>query len=195
MSPRLEAAPIAAKNLPPKSLPESKSLFIRRWGEMSSYWGINRTMAEIHALLYVSTEPICTDDVMALLQVSRGNASMNLRSLVDWGLIERIHVRGDRKEYFTAQTDVWQMFETIMRQRQRREVEPIVETINRCRQMATREMGQGKSAKSAEARAYVERLDEMSGFLRVLGTMLDLAVKLGPKGMEQVTGMMLKAAG
>ena len=72
---------------------------------------------------------------------------------------------------------------------------PIVETINRCRQMAMQEMGQGKSAKSAEARAYVQRLDEMNGFLRVLGTMLDLAVKLGPKGMERMTGMMVKAAG
>ena len=193
MPPRAEIAPVA-RPAAPKSLPESKALFIRRWGEMSSYWGINRTMAEIHALLYVSTEPICTDDVMALLQVSRGNASMNLRSLVDWGLIERIHVRGDRKEYFTAQTNVWEMFETIMRQRQRREVEPIVETINRCRQMALQEIGQGKSAKSVEAKAYVQRIDEMGGFLRLLGNMLDLAVKLGPKGMEQVTGMMLKAA-
>ena len=192
MPPRAEIAPVARPA--PKSLPESKALFIRRWGEMSSYWGINRTMAEIHALLYVSTEPICTDDVMALLQVSRGNASMNLRSLVDWGLIERIHVRGDRKEYFTAQTNVWEMFETIMRQRQRREVEPIVETINRCRQMALQEIGPGKSAKSVEAKAYVQRIDEMGGFLRLLGNMLDLAVKLGPKGMEQVTGMMLKAA-
>src|SRR5437868_6576881 len=91
----------------PAALEDSKALFIRRWGEMSSYWGISRTMAEIHALLYVSTEPVCTDDVMSLLQVSRGNASMNLRSLVDWGLIERSHVRGDRKEYFTALADVW----------------------------------------------------------------------------------------
>ena len=173
----------------------SQDLFIRRWGEMGATWGINRTMAEIHALMSVATEPICTDDVMALLQVSRGSASMNLRSLVDWGLIERIHVRGDRKEYFTAQTDVWQMFETIIRQRNRREVEPIVETINRCRQMASQEMGQGKSAKSNEARSYIQRLDEMNGFLRVLGTTLELAMKLGPAGMERVTGMMMKAAG
>jgi DNA-binding transcriptional regulator GbsR (MarR family) len=178
-----------------KALSESKSLFIRRWGEMSSYWGINRTMAEIHALLYVSTEPICTDDVMALLQVSRGNASMNLRSLVDWGLIERIHVRGDRKEYFSALSDVWQMFETIMRQRKRREVEPIVETIARCREMAAREMGQTKGAKSAEAKSYLHRLDEMNQFLRVLGTTLDLALKVGPKGMDRITGLMMKIAG
>ena len=94
-------------------LSESKALLVRRWGEMGGYWGINRTMAELHALLFVSARPLCTDDVMALLQVSRGNASMNLRALVDWGLIQRVHKPGDRKEYFQADTDVWHMFETI----------------------------------------------------------------------------------
>jgi DNA-binding transcriptional regulator GbsR (MarR family) len=179
----------------PPSLPESKALFVRRWGEMSSYWGINRTMAEIHALLYVSTEPVCTDDVMALLQVSRGNASMNLRLLVDWGLIERLHLRGDRKEYFRAHTGVWQMFETILRQRKRREVEPIVATIQRCREMAAREMGQSRGKGGAEARVYLQRLEEMSGFLKVVGTTLDLLLKVGPKGMDRITGLMMKIAG
>ncbi len=178
-----------------KTLPESKSLFIRRWGEMSSYWGINRTMAEIHALLYVSTEPICTDDVMALLQVSRGNASMNLRSLVDWGLIERSHVRGDRKEYFAARTSVWEMFETIIRQRKRREVEPIVETIQRCREMAAKEMGLAKGAKAVDAKACLHRLDDMAKFIQVLGTTMDLLLKVGPKGMDRITGLMMKIAG
>ncbi len=121
----------------PTALEASKALFIRRWGEMGGYWGINRTMAEIHALLFVSTEPVCTDDVMEKLLISRGNASMNLRSLVDWGLIQRVHIRGDRKEYFVCTTDVWQMFETIIRQRRRREVEPILETIERCQEMVS----------------------------------------------------------
>jgi len=188
-------SPAATPVLSQKTLPESKALFIRRWGEMSSYWGINRTMAEIHALSYVSTEPICTDDVMALLQVSRGNASMNLRSLVDWGLIERVHVRGDRKEYFTALTDVWQMFETIIRQRKRREVEPIVETIHRCREMAAKEMTLAKGARAADAKAYLHRMDDMSEFLRVLGTTMDLLLKVGPKGMDRISGLMMKIAG
>jgi HTH-type transcriptional regulator, glycine betaine synthesis regulator len=178
-----------------KTLEDSKALFIRRWGEMSSYWGINRTMAEIHALLYVSAEPVCTDDVMALLQVSRGNASMNLRSLVDWGLIERVHIRGDRKEYFTALTDVWQMFETIIRQRKRREVEPIVETIQRCRTMAAAEAAEHKGAKSSELKIYQRRLDEMSKFLEVIASTVDMLLKLGPKGMDRMSAMMLKIAG
>ncbi|MCA9255882.1 MAG: MarR family transcriptional regulator, partial [Phycisphaerales bacterium] len=78
----------------PAPLDASRQLFIRRWGEMGGYWGINRTMAEIHALLFVSNEPVCTDDVMDRLLVSRGTASTNLRALVDWGLIERTHLRG-----------------------------------------------------------------------------------------------------
>ena len=111
---------------------EARDLFIRRWGEMGATWGISRTMAELHALLYLASEPLCTDDVMEQLSISRGSASMNLRELVNWGLIRRTHRRGDRKEYFDAERDVWQMFETIMRERRRREVLPIMETIERC---------------------------------------------------------------
>ena len=173
----------------------SKSLFIRRWGELSGYWGINRTMAEIHALLFVSTEPICTDDVMEKLLISRGNASMNLRSLVDWGLIERVHLRGDRKEYFTCRTDVWQMFETILQQRRRREVEPIIETIERCVEMAAsqdpssngsppRRGSRGDTEDREEIRIYRNRLKEMHTFLKLFGSLVDLVVKLGPKELS-----------
>lgn len=178
-----------------KTLVESKALFIRRWGEMASYWGISRTMAEIHALLYLSTEPVCTDDVMGLLQVSRGNASMSLRSLVDWGLIDRVHLRGDRKEYFTAQTDVWKLFETIARQRRRREVEPIIDTIDRCRDMAKRELAEGNGANATSTKVYLRRLDEMLTFLQAFGTMVDLLMKVGPKGIRHVSGLMRKIAG
>src|SRR5512143_586450 len=126
-------------------LTQAKALLVRRWGEMGGYWGINRTMAEMHALLFVSGRPLCTDDIMAQLHVSRGNASMNLRALVDWGLIRRVHHLGDRKEYFQADTDVWHMFETIMRERRRREVEPIVTTIERCREMVAEANGSAGS--------------------------------------------------
>ena len=93
---------------------KSKALFVRRWGEMAASWGISRTMAEIHALMYISAKPLCTDDVMGQLQVSRGNASMNLRQLLDWGLLARVHQRGDRKEYFVAETEVGEVLETII---------------------------------------------------------------------------------
>lgn len=177
-----------------KTLDESKALFIRRWGEMASYWGISRTMAEIHALLYLSNEPVCTDDVMGLLLISRGNASMSLRSLVDWGLIDRVHLRGDRKEYFTALTDVWKLFETIARQRRRREVEPIIETIDRCRDMAKSELAEGNGRDQSSTKVYLRRLDEMHTFLQAFGTMVDLLMKVGPKGLKHASGLMRKFA-
>lgn len=172
-----------------QQLSESKALFIRRWGEMGNYWGINRTMAEIHAMLYVSSEPVCTDDVMEMLQISRGNASMNLRSLVDWGLIQRIHIRGDRKEYFVALTDVWEMFETIIRQRTRREVQPILDTIKHCREMVADD-----STPSAESTAptslYLRRIDAMNDFLQAVGAVVEMLLQFGPRGVQQVTGIM-----
>jgi DNA-binding MarR family transcriptional regulator len=85
-----------------RQLRAAQDLFIRRWGEMGQTWGINRTMAEIHALLYVVGEPLCTDDVMERLNISRGNASMSLRSLCDWGIVRRLHKRGQRREYFES---------------------------------------------------------------------------------------------
>ena len=84
--------------------------FIRRWGEMGQTWGINRTMAEIHALLYITAQPQCTDDVMERLNIIAGNASMSLRALCDWGIIRRLHKRGERREYFESLGDVWEMF-------------------------------------------------------------------------------------
>ena len=181
--------------MPNHGLHDSKALFIRRWGEMGGYWGINRTMAEIHALLFVSTDPACTDDVMEHLQISRGNASMNLRSLVDWGLIDRVHLRGDRKEYFESRADVWHMFETIIRQRRRREVEPIVETIAHCRTMVAPETADLDVEHTRETKLYRERLEEMHDFLNAMGTVVDLLLKVGPKGIGRISKMMMKFAG
>ncbi|GAB4384546.1 MAG: hypothetical protein Kow0022_07440 [Phycisphaerales bacterium] len=100
--------------------------FVEAWGRMGSVWGISRTMAEVHALLYITGEPLCTDDVMERLEISRGNASMSLRALVDWGIVRRVHKRGDRKEYFVAEQDVWTIFRAIVRERIKREVDPLL---------------------------------------------------------------------
>ena len=165
------------------ALEESKALLVRRWGELGGYWGINRTMAEIHALLFVSGQPLCTDDVMAQLHVSRGNASMNLRALVDWGLVQRVHRLGDRKEYFQADTDVWHMFETIMRERRRREVEPIIATITRCQAAVARPEVQAAGPEVADFR---QRLDELQDFLNTMSTLFELVVRFGSAGMNQL---------
>jgi len=177
-----------------EALAESRALFVRRWGEMGIYWGISRTMAEIHALLYISVEPLCTDDLMAELQISRGNASMNVRSLIDWGLVRRVHQRGDRKEYFTAETDVWCLFETIMRERRRRELEPIHETIRKCIEMVERESPKLGDADRDGAREYQRRLGDMQAFLTTVSSMINVALEMGPSGMEALSGMLGSAA-
>jgi DNA-binding transcriptional regulator GbsR (MarR family) len=175
------------------ALHESKALLVRRWGEMGGYWGINRTMAEMHALLFVAGQPLCTDDIMQQLHASRGNASMNLRALVDWGLVERVHKLGDRKEYFQADTDVWHMFETIMRERRRREVEPVITTIDRCREMIARADGGG--AGPGDTRHYRRRLDELQNFLTTMSTLFDLVVRFGSGGVGQLAQLIGGMAG
>ncbi|MBL0928283.1 MAG: hypothetical protein IBJ11_11640, partial [Phycisphaerales bacterium] len=123
--------------MPPaaKVITEAQDRFIATWGQMGSAWGISRTMAEVHALLYITGQDLCTDDVMDRLQISRGNASMSLRGLQDWGLIDRVHKRGDRKEYFRAESDVWTMFKTIARERKKRELDPVVASLYEIRDL------------------------------------------------------------
>jgi len=189
-----ETKPASAASSAANVLEETRALFIRRWGEMGIYWGISRTMAELHALLYISTEPLCTDDIMEQLQISRGNASMNVRSLIDWGLIRRVHVRGDRKEYFTAQTDVWYLFETITRERRRRELEPIGETIGKCVEMLDQSIPRLKGEQRQVAQECERRLRDMHAFLSTVSSLLNLALELGPQGMEALAKVLSDAS-
>ena len=115
------------------ALTEAQDRFIAVWGQMAGAWGISRTMAEVHALLYITGEAMCTDDIMERLEISRGNASMSLRALLDWGIVERAHKRGDRKEYFGAEQDVWAMFRAIVRERITREVDPLLASMHEIR--------------------------------------------------------------
>ena len=170
--------------MPQSPLDQARNLYIRRWGEMGATWGISRTMAEIHALLYLANDPLCTDDVMDQLAISRGSASMNLRELVNWGLIERIHRRGDRKEYFEAEKDVWQMFETITRERRRREVLPIMETIERCLVMIEESGGRRRGQTSRQAQVYRTRFTEIYEFCKLMETLFNLISKAGPTGIK-----------
>ena len=170
-------------------LEKSRALFIRRWGEMGASWGISRTMAEIHALLFISNVPLCTDDLMAELQISRGNASMNLRQLVAWGLIHRVHQRGDRKECFLAETDVWLMFETIAKERRRREIEPIFDTIDKCRTMLSEEMKGAKGGRRKDIDVFGKRLSEMQEFFTMANSLFNAVVKVG----KTKAGKVLKA--
>jgi DNA-binding transcriptional regulator GbsR (MarR family) len=111
-------------------LKEAKQHFIQQWGVLGSQWGINRTMAQIHALLLVSSEPLSADQIMSELLISRGNTNMNVRELMDWGIVEKVLKPGERREFFTAEKDIWLVAMKIIRERKRREVEPVLKTLD-----------------------------------------------------------------
>ena len=106
--------------------------FIAQWGALGSAWGINRTMAQIHALLMICPKPLSTDDIMEDLQISRGNAHTNLRELTGWGLIRSVIRKGERKEFFEAEKDVWKIFCIVTRERKRREIRPAIGVLKDC---------------------------------------------------------------
>ena len=112
-------------------LTEAKQQFISNWGAYGTHWGINRTMAQIHALLMVSPDPITQDEVMEELNISRGNVNMNIRELINWGLVERVIVPGERKEYFVAEKDIWKVVRLIVKERKKRELEPMLQLLDK----------------------------------------------------------------
>jgi DNA-binding transcriptional regulator GbsR (MarR family) len=170
----------------------AQDLFIRRWGEMGQTWGINRTMAEIHALLYITGQPLCTDDVMERLNISRGNASMSLRALVDWGIIRRMHRRGERREYFESVGDVWEMFSIIAAERKRREMDPVLETIKQCQRMLD-ETTLGRGAKDESIQVTRQRLAGMEEFMEVTNKIFQQFVSNAKSGLNKVVRVLLKA--
>lgn len=103
--------------------------FILVWGRMSSSWGINRTMAQIHALLLVTGRPHSVDEIIERLHISRGNASMNLRDLMEWGIVHRFRRPGDRKDIYVSEADIWAVFARVLRERKRREIDPAIGAI------------------------------------------------------------------
>jgi DNA-binding transcriptional regulator GbsR (MarR family) len=109
---------------------QAKTQFIQTWGTLGSEWGINRSMAQVHALLLISPEPLSTENVMEELSISRGNANMNLRDLMNWNLISKVLVPRDRKEYFEAEKDIWEIARRIAKERKKRELEPVLKALD-----------------------------------------------------------------
>ncbi len=116
-------------------LPEAKEEFISNWGAFATQWGINKTMAQIHALLMVSAAALTQDDLMLQLGISRGNVNMNIRDLVSWGLVYRKTVTGERKEYFVAEKDIWKVATRIMTERKKRELDPMLKLLEELQQV------------------------------------------------------------
>ncbi|MEO8148460.1 MAG: MarR family transcriptional regulator [Bacteroidia bacterium] len=108
---------------------ESKDKFIKAWGNLGSSWGINRTMAQVHALLLIAPDPLSAEDIMEDLRISRGNVNMNIRALINWGLVHKDNVHGERKEYFIAEKDIWKVATLIMKERRKRELEPALRVL------------------------------------------------------------------
>lgn len=171
-------------------LRSAQEKFIALWGQMGSNWGIPRTMAEVHALLYITGTPLNADDVMELLQISRGNASMTLRNLVDWGLVTRTHIRGDRKEYYTAEQDVWKMFRTVMRERKKREIDPLMEQLHQCRE---RPAPDDSPVDERTKEDHNQRLDDMLEVLTLLDRISQRLMGPTGSGVEKILRLLTKA--
>lgn len=152
---------------PSRSLETVEDQFVDLWNNMASLWGISPTMARIHGLLYISGAALSMDDIMERLAISRGNVSMNLSKLVEWGLVRRVHKKGDRKEYYESLSDVWEMFTLVASQRKRREIDPIVNTLRRCQEgLSATNLGARAAQEDIEKRR--QRIDDLLKFLTLV---------------------------
>ena len=151
-------------------LSDAKAQFISSWGAFGTHWGINRTMAQIHALLLVSADPLTQDDIMEQLNISRGNVNMNTRDLISWGLVDRVLIPGERKEFFSAEKDIWKVATQIIRERKKRELDPMLKLL-----------GQLEQVEGDKKDKNVKQFVDMVSNVRKLGTqadkMLDVMIK------------------
>ena len=167
----------ASRAEPSPQYQEALERFILFWGEMASNWGINRTMAQIHALLYCSEEPLDTDEIMERLQISRGNANMNLRSLINWNLARKVHLAGSRKDFYTAEKDVWEITAHIIREREKREIRPVMQQLRECQDILKSEVQGAEACGDLPARdaqlcerieSLIQLMDLFEGFSQTL---------------------------
>lgn len=154
----------------PPALREARDEFVTQWGAIGSAWGINRTMAQIHALLLATQNPLSTDEIMEDLKISRGNAHGNLRDLVSWGLVRSVVRKGERKEYFEAEKDVWKMFCTVARERRRRELRPAMDVLKKCAERT-------RGLKGAEVTAFHQQIKALSDFLDLADSVITKVTK------------------
>jgi len=144
---------------------EAKNKFVQTWGALGSQWGINKTMAQIHALLMVSAEPVSMEDIMQELQISRGNASMNLRGLMDWGIVYKANKTGERREFFVAEKDLDELATKIAKERSKREIKPALKVL--------KEVSVIEGNNSAEAKHFVEQTKKLHDFVSRADEMID----------------------
>lgn len=137
---------------------EAKDQFVSTWGALGSNWGINGTMARIHALLLTSAQPLSTEDIMDELKISRGNANMNIRALMDWELVFKVLISGERKEFFRAEKDIYKVFLRILRERRKRELQPVLVALGNIKAVDASD----DSERAAEFRKVLGEIEEFS---------------------------------
>jgi DNA-binding transcriptional regulator GbsR (MarR family) len=155
--------------------------FILHWGEMGTRWGINRTVAQIHALLFLSSEPLHADEITERLGVARSNVSTSLRELQSWGIVRVVHVRGDRRDHFESMKDVWEMFRIILDQRKKREWDP---TLNVMRRL----VAEADNDRSVDT-GMRDRMSEMLKFFELMAAWYDSIGALSPESTKKLVKM------
>src|SRR5687768_16862175 len=145
-----------------KTLPPVEQKFVLHWGEMGTRWGVNRTVAQIHALLYIAPRPLHAEEIAATLGVARSNVSTSLRELQGWGIVRVVHVLRDRRDHFESMHDVWTMFQIVLDERKRREIDPTVALLREC-------LAEADKAGPSEANTG-ERLRELLNFFETMST-------------------------
>lgn len=146
-----------------KELPEFAQHFILHWGEMGTKWGINRTVAQIHALLFISEEPLNAEEICGRLGVARSNVSNSLRELQNWGIVKVVHLPGDRRDHFESIRDVYEMFRIIAAERKKREIDPTLANLRTCAE----EAGQENTTDGSFAK---DQLEELLGFFEMVSS-------------------------
>jgi DNA-binding transcriptional regulator GbsR (MarR family) len=155
--------------------------FILHWGEMGTRWGINRTVAQVHALLFISPKPLHAEEIATTLAVARSNVSTSLRELQGWGIVHVSHVLGDRRDHFESVKDVWEIFRIVAEERKRREIDPTLRVLQEC-------VGELKKSGTGYTR---DRLEEMLAFLTCTSGLFDELVHMPTsalKGMGRLRG-------
>jgi DNA-binding transcriptional regulator GbsR (MarR family) len=151
-------------------LAEGKQKFIEAWGKLGSEWGINRTMAQVHALLLVSTGALTTEEIMERLSISRGNANMTLRDLIGWGLVEKEHRAGERKEYFFADKNTWNIARQVAKERRKRELDPVLRILDELAKLEGDE-------KDPEYKTFHQSVTDINKFAKNVDKTIDTMLK------------------
>ncbi len=150
---------------------EAKEKFVQAWGTLGSNWGISRTMAQIHALLLTAPDALSAEEIMEQLKISRGNANMNLRALIDWGLVEKQLQAGERKEFFVAEKDIWKVFRQVVKERRKRELEPMLKVLESLREI------EAAAGRKAEEKAFTESVEGIYKFATKADKTLDKMIR------------------